>query len=467
MITQNPKKNKAFVMLFSAVISSIILAIALGVANIALKELSFDTSAKRTNDAFFAADTAIECALYYDLASDASAFGVPAIDSNASCAGTDIDLNNNSSVPTTGPWQFVLYPLAPSGNACAIINVERTLDPDSTSILARGYNIGGNTDDCSSSSQNRVERELLVDIGEVPSVSNYFILNVALSGSGLGSVSSDVGSISCPSNCSSTYPEGTLVTLTPTPQAGSNFTGWSGDCSGNGSCLVTMDAVKNVVASFDIASSFPVLAGTASSMQSSNTTVHTVALPNSIASGDLLLVFFSVDGLPGIVWPVGWNVLLEDSTTSPFETFAVAYKIANGSEGSSITINTTGPNPEQSSHQSFRITDHGHTASVPPELSYTVGSSNSPDSPNLTPSWGNAKNLWISALGREAGSSNPNLSYPANYINGFTIHAGLGNTGSTQSTAVRELEASSENPGAFGLTLSDLWVVTTIAIKPQ
>jgi len=47
------------------------------------------------------------------------------------------------------------------------------------------------------------------------------------------------------------YDAGTVVTLTATPDAGSQFTSWSGDCSGTSTtCTVTMDAARSVTATF-------------------------------------------------------------------------------------------------------------------------------------------------------------------------------------------------------------------------
>src|SRR3990167_7369760 len=63
---QKINKNNGFVILFAVMLSSIILAISLGVANIALKEIKFGTNARDTNDAFFASDTAIEYILFQD-----------------------------------------------------------------------------------------------------------------------------------------------------------------------------------------------------------------------------------------------------------------------------------------------------------------------------------------------------------------------------------------------------------------
>ncbi|MDB5975454.1 MAG: hypothetical protein JWR07_2214, partial [Nevskia sp.] len=43
------------------------------------------------------------------------------------------------------------------------------------------------------------------------------------------------------------------VTLTATPASGSVFAGWSGDCSGTDSCQVFMDRIRNVTATFNLA----------------------------------------------------------------------------------------------------------------------------------------------------------------------------------------------------------------------
>lgn len=56
--------------------------------------------------------------------------------------------------------------------------------------------------------------------------------------------------ISCPGTCTSTYPEGTQVSLTAKPAANTTFTGWSGDCTGTGACSLTMGANHAVTATF-------------------------------------------------------------------------------------------------------------------------------------------------------------------------------------------------------------------------
>jgi hypothetical protein len=81
-----------------------------------------------------------------------------------------------------------------------------------------------------------------------------YTLSVLLAGAGIGTVTSDPAGINCGSDCSETYGAGTLVTLTATPEAGSIFAGWSGACSGTDLCIVTMDAARDVAATFTTSS---------------------------------------------------------------------------------------------------------------------------------------------------------------------------------------------------------------------
>ena len=48
-----------------------------------------------------------------------------------------------------------------------------------------------------------------------------------------------------------TYASGTYVTVNAVPAAGYGFANWSGDCSGTGTCSVTMNADKSVTANFE------------------------------------------------------------------------------------------------------------------------------------------------------------------------------------------------------------------------
>ena len=75
-------------------------------------------------------------------------------------------------------------------------------------------------------------------------------LSITKSGTGSGKVTSSPIGINCGSDCREDYNKGTLVTLTATPESGSTFESWSGECSGTGTCQVSMTDNKNVIAIF-------------------------------------------------------------------------------------------------------------------------------------------------------------------------------------------------------------------------
>jgi hypothetical protein len=88
-------------------------------------------------------------------------------------------------------------------------------------------------------------------------------LTLTAAGTGSGSVASQAGlspAIACSivntstaGSCNATYPLNMLVTLTATPNVGvqSVFVGWSGACSGEGTCSVTMSQSRSVTATFE------------------------------------------------------------------------------------------------------------------------------------------------------------------------------------------------------------------------
>lgn len=159
MIILKTNNKRAFVLLFTIVVSSIILAIALGVTNIAFKEAQFGTSAKDTNESFFAADVGVECALLYDK-STVNRFTNPDPGGNISCAGADISVTPNpSNNDASYSFSFTVPSLGSSGGGCAKVTVSKTNIP-STNITSKGYNLGGAA--CNSTSASLVEREILV-----------------------------------------------------------------------------------------------------------------------------------------------------------------------------------------------------------------------------------------------------------------------------------------------------------------
>ena len=79
-----------------------------------------------------------------------------------------------------------------------------------------------------------------------------FPLTVAKNGNGTGAVTSSPPGIDCGTVCSAAFTAGQAVTLAAAADAGMTFSGWSGACSGVGACQVTMDAAKQVAATFEV-----------------------------------------------------------------------------------------------------------------------------------------------------------------------------------------------------------------------
>jgi hypothetical protein len=78
-----------------------------------------------------------------------------------------------------------------------------------------------------------------------------FALTASTAGTGSGTVKCQVGAGS-PGPCAAKYPQGTVVILSAVPNAGSEFVEWTGDCTGSGSCEVTMNSAHNVTAIFNL-----------------------------------------------------------------------------------------------------------------------------------------------------------------------------------------------------------------------
>lgn len=157
MIKEKIKKNNGFVILFAVTLSSIFLAITLGIANIALKEVSFGTGVRDANDAFFAADIGAECALFNDKTDSNSFLPPPDGSGTVQCLGGNIALIG--SYPS---WSFTISGLGGSDQSCAKVSVVKNGgSPATTAIVAKGYNIGDGN--CNSANQNRVERQIEVN----------------------------------------------------------------------------------------------------------------------------------------------------------------------------------------------------------------------------------------------------------------------------------------------------------------
>lgn len=209
---------------------------------------------------------------------------------------------------------------------------------------------------------------------------------------------------------------------------------------------------------------FPQVAATNTSLEDAgNVTSHTVSLPSGIVSGNLLIVGFNTDGQESVTWPTGWTEIFEGIAASSQCTLAIAYRQADGGEGSTIIV-TTGTS-ERSAHWSYRITDHEAPATQAPQASGgATGTSASPDPDSLTPTGGAKDYLWIAVEGHDRDKTTD--AFPTNYDSNQVNTAGAGAGSAGVAAATDEVNAVSEDPGAFTISATEEWVTATVAVHP-
>lgn len=103
--------------------------------------------------------------------------------------------------------------------------------------------------------------------------------------------------------------------------------------------------------------SFPVVAASAITDFSADQTSHVVNLPSGITSGDLLLLWFTMDGVAGntVATPSGWTLVVDSITATNSDKGCLFSKVASGSEGSTVTVTSTGT-AQSSACVALRIT---------------------------------------------------------------------------------------------------------------
>lgn len=145
-------RSGGFTLLYATLIGSLLLAIATGIFNIIFKELQLTSSSRESFVAFYAADTGLECSLYWDLSQGVflSSDDHDPPQSGVLCNGIDITQNwtvnsNPSSATTEFDITFLPEPY------CTHVVVSK-VDGGETLIESRGYNT------CDTNNPRRVER---------------------------------------------------------------------------------------------------------------------------------------------------------------------------------------------------------------------------------------------------------------------------------------------------------------------
>jgi hypothetical protein len=127
-----------FAMLFTVVIISIILALALGIADVTFKQTILSELARDSQLAFYQADSGVECGLYYDLSVGQFPRGSAiAVAPNQITCGS----NTASFVSSQSYTDYFVYAedVANQANPCFTITFDKASDPIKNSVSTRGY----------------------------------------------------------------------------------------------------------------------------------------------------------------------------------------------------------------------------------------------------------------------------------------------------------------------------------------
>lgn len=208
---------------------------------------------------------------------------------------------------------------------------------------------------------------------------------------------------------------------------------------------------------------FPTIDAVNSGFETAASTSHPINLPSGIVAGKLLIVILTSSAAPTISgWPAGWTSIGSGvlDISSGYGRIDVRYKIATGSE---TNFTLTSSSSTATSHNSYRIGAwHGIT---PPEASaIAFGSGTAPNPASLNPTgWGAEDTLWMALTGYN--NSSAATSYPTNYsLNQSNV--GSASAFVRQAIAARNLNAASEDPGAFAIAAAGHWSAFTLAVRP-
>ena len=199
----------------------------------------------------------------------------------------------------------------------------------------------------------------------------------------------------------------------------------------------------------------------------------TVNLPATINAGDLLICLVGVNNLVTDSSPT-------DSTSDAWTDIDLTgasggirggayYKIADGDEDSgTLSITWTGGS-SRSCAVILRITDWKGSG-APESSNWGSGTSTTPNSGSVTPSWGAADTLWLTAFMHNNPLTGPTAptNYDAYGSQGVDWEQeGSDANGANIAVTQRELNATSEDPGNHSIAgASSTWWAITIAVEP-
>jgi hypothetical protein len=213
---------------------------------------------------------------------------------------------------------------------------------------------------------------------------------------------------------------------------------------------------------------FPSVAGTNTTNGTTASASPVINLPANIVAGETLLVLVRVAGLGGIGFPAGWNELFDDASDASDDQTALAWRKADGNEGSSITLSSANAKFAAIAWRIAGAVDPTTQAPIFATLATGLGTLPDPASLDLG---GTAKDrliLWLGAW--EGEQTSPPSGTPTNFSNAIGADSGTAGAVATNcrvASADRTFTASGGfNAGSWTISVSDDWTATVIAFDP-
>lgn len=142
-----------FAMLFTVLIVTLILSIAISISNLAFKQTILSSLAKDSQISFYQADTAVECGMYYDTNLDLFPAGIGSSPVTEIYCGDDV-YNLDQDQSTTD--YFVFKQAVPNDTKpCSSVLFDKSTTAGTNIVAGSGYNMCG-------SNPRQVERSLEV-----------------------------------------------------------------------------------------------------------------------------------------------------------------------------------------------------------------------------------------------------------------------------------------------------------------
>jgi hypothetical protein len=205
---------------------------------------------------------------------------------------------------------------------------------------------------------------------------------------------------------------------------------------------------------------YPVVEGSSVNAPGGNGTAHDVAMPAGVVSGELLLVFQSVDGTGAVSMVTsGWTER-QSLTIDGTAVFGVYSKTSDGTE---TTFQTSTAASESGSSIALRISgwsalevDAGTTGTAP-------FFSSEMDPPSFSPAGGSADYLWIAACGWDQ-ALGVVTSFPTGYTGGLDSADGATTASAGVAVSFKTATAASEDPSYTIINDAEEWRALVVAV---